>query len=84
MSAEVFARVAKLFRLSESSNAHEAALAASRAQELIDRHKLDVNGINLNDSNARARGRESGRRIQMNGASGSLASGARTLQGGSQ
>lgn len=33
-------KVRKLLRLSESSNPHEAALAASRAQDLIDQHRL--------------------------------------------
>lgn len=32
-------------RLSKSSNPHEAALAASRAQEIIDKYKLDVNDL---------------------------------------
>lgn len=34
------AKAVKLLRLAQSSNPHEAALAASRAQELMDRHKL--------------------------------------------
>jgi hypothetical protein len=33
-------KVAKLLRLAKSSNAHEAALAAARAQEMIDRYNL--------------------------------------------
>lgn len=33
-------KVRKLLRLAKSSNANEAALAAARAQELIDRHRL--------------------------------------------
>lgn len=33
-------KVEKLLRLSTSSNAHEAALAAAKAQELIDRYDL--------------------------------------------
>lgn len=37
---EAVAKVAKLLRLAKSTNPHEAALAASRAQEIMDRHKL--------------------------------------------
>lgn len=40
MDATILAKVHKLLRLSQSSNANEAALAASKAQELIDRHQL--------------------------------------------
>ena len=36
----VLDKVRKLLRLSQSSNANEAALAAAKAQELIDRHQL--------------------------------------------
>lgn len=39
-TARVLERVRKLLALATSSNVHEAALAASRAQELIDRHRL--------------------------------------------
>lgn len=40
MTHDVVDKVRKLLRLSTSSNAHEAALAAAKAQELIDRHQL--------------------------------------------
>jgi CRP-like cAMP-binding protein len=39
-TARVLERVRKLLALATSSNVHEAALAASRAQALIDRHRL--------------------------------------------
>ncbi|MEL6346843.1 MAG: DUF2786 domain-containing protein, partial [Myxococcota bacterium] len=35
-------RVQKLLALARSPNVHEAALAAARAQELIDRHRLQA------------------------------------------
>jgi hypothetical protein len=35
-------RVQKLLRLAESSNVHEAATAAARAQELMTRHRIDA------------------------------------------
>lgn len=38
--AVILAKVQKLLRLSTSSNANEAALAAAKAQELIDKHQL--------------------------------------------
>jgi hypothetical protein len=38
--ANIISKVQKLLRLSTSSNAHEAALAAAKAQELIDQHNL--------------------------------------------
>jgi hypothetical protein len=37
---EVLAKIAKLLRLSQSTNEHEAALAAAKAQELMDRHQI--------------------------------------------
>lgn len=37
---EAIDKVAKLLRLAKSDNPHEAALAASRAQEIMDRHKI--------------------------------------------
>lgn len=40
MTPSVLDKVKKLLRLSTSSNAHEAACAAAKAQELIDRHQL--------------------------------------------
>ena len=50
---QAIAKVAKLLRLSESSNPHEAALAASKAQEILDRYKIDRLAINI-DGNANA------------------------------
>lgn len=38
---EALEKAKKLLRLSQSSNPHEAALAASRAQEIIDRFKIE-------------------------------------------
>lgn len=43
--AEAVARAVKLLRLAQSDNAHEAASAAAKAQEIIDRHKLGTLGI---------------------------------------
>lgn len=45
--AEALQKVAKLLRLSKSSNPNEAALAASRAQEIIDRFKIEAAAISL-------------------------------------
>jgi hypothetical protein len=42
---EATMKAAKLLRLANSSNQHEAALAAARAQEIIDRYKLDIDGL---------------------------------------
>lgn len=39
--AEALQKVAKLLRLAQSPNTHEAALAASRAQEIMDRYKIE-------------------------------------------
>lgn len=38
---EAVAKVVKLLRLATSSNPNEAALAASRAQEIMDRFKIE-------------------------------------------
>lgn len=38
---EAIAKAIKLLKLSESSNPHEAALAAARAQEILDRYEID-------------------------------------------
>jgi len=43
----VLDKVRKLLRLSTSSNPHEAALAAARAQDLIDRHRLSQTVLEL-------------------------------------
>jgi hypothetical protein len=40
--AKVIDRVLKLLRLAESSNVHEAAVAAARAQALMERHRIDA------------------------------------------
>lgn len=43
---EALEKAAKLLRLATSSNPHEAALAASRAQEIMDRFKLSADAVN--------------------------------------
>lgn len=50
--AEALEKAKKLLRLSQSSNPHEAALAASRAQEIIDRFKIESISLELDDKNA--------------------------------
>lgn len=47
---EAVDKVAKLLRLSKSSNENEAALAASRAQEIMDRYKIDILGVDENNT----------------------------------
>ena len=42
---EAVAKALKFLRLAKSDNPNEAALAASRAQDIIDRHKLDVGAL---------------------------------------
>ncbi|TPV93706.1 MAG: DUF2786 domain-containing protein [Myxococcales bacterium FL481] len=42
MDDKLLERVRKLLRLATSDNVHEAANAAARAQELIDRHRIDA------------------------------------------
>ena len=44
---EAIQKAAKLLRLAESANPHEAALAAARAQELLDRYELDRAAVEL-------------------------------------
>ena len=44
---EALQKAAKLLRLAESQNPHEAALAAARAQELLDKYELDRAAIEL-------------------------------------
>lgn len=44
---EAAAKVAKLLRLAQSDNPHEAALAAARAQEIMDRYKLTGAALDL-------------------------------------
>ncbi len=46
----IVAKVQKLLRLSQSSNANEASLAAAKAQELIDRHQLDATLLALDQA----------------------------------
>lgn len=53
--AEALQKAAKLLRLATSTNPHEAALAASRAQEIIDRHNLSnaaLEGVGENQQSA--------------------------------
>lgn len=47
---EAIEKAAKLLRLATSSNPHESALAASRAQEIIDRYKLTDVSADLSGS----------------------------------
>lgn len=49
---EAIAKAAKLLRLAESANPHEAALAAARAQELLDRYELDRAVVELDAADA--------------------------------
>ncbi len=44
---EAMAKVTKLLRLSESSEPHEAALAAQRAQEILTRYNIDRAALSL-------------------------------------
>lgn len=44
--SEALEKAAKLLRLATSSNPHEAALAATRAQEIMDRFKLSADAVN--------------------------------------
>jgi hypothetical protein len=46
----LISKVRKLLQLSTSSNANEAALAAAKAQELIDRHNLSATMLALEDA----------------------------------
>jgi hypothetical protein len=48
--AEALAKAAKLLRLAKSSNPHEAALAAAKAQDIMDRFKLSGADITLDSS----------------------------------
>lgn len=49
---EAMDRVIKLLKLAKSDNPHEAALAAAKAQDLIDRHKLDVSSASADGTEA--------------------------------
>lgn len=44
--SEALEKAAKLLRLATSNNPHEAALAATRAQEIMDRFKLSADAVN--------------------------------------
>jgi len=44
---QIMARVAKLLRLAQSDNEHEAALATARAQALMDRHNIEEAALAL-------------------------------------
>lgn len=48
---EATIKAVKLLRLAQSSNEHEAALAMARAQELIDRHKLENLSLDYDTEN---------------------------------
>jgi len=47
---EAIQKAAKLLRLANSSNPHEAALAAARAQEIMDRYQIDHASITIADN----------------------------------
>ncbi len=44
---QAIAKATKLLKLSESSNAHEAALAAQRAQEILARYDIDATALSM-------------------------------------
>lgn len=44
---EALSKAVKCLRLAQSSNPHEAALAAARAQEIIDRYKIETIALDL-------------------------------------
>lgn len=43
---EITEKIKKLLTLAESSNVHEASLAAARAQELMDRYEIELSSLN--------------------------------------
>lgn len=49
---EAIKKAVKLLRLAQSDNAHEAALAAARAQEIIERYKLTGVSADINVESA--------------------------------
>jgi hypothetical protein len=51
---EAIAKATKLIRLSQSSNPHEAALAAQRAQEILTRYEIDRASLSLDGGEAAA------------------------------
>lgn len=46
-NAETLEKIKKLLRLAQSDNEHEAALAAAKAQELMDRHQIEQAMLSL-------------------------------------
>jgi hypothetical protein len=46
---KIIDRVKKLLRLADSSNIHEAAVAAGQAQKLMERHRIDQSMVSLSD-----------------------------------
>lgn len=44
---ELFKKVKKLLKLAESANEHEAALAASRAADILEKYNLDMAGMDM-------------------------------------
>lgn len=49
---EAIDKALKLLRLAKSSNEHEAALAASKAQEVMDKYKLDISSLEYDKQDA--------------------------------
>lgn len=49
---DAISKAAKLLRLAQSSNQHEAAAAAAKAQEIIDRYKLTLDPAQLDEATA--------------------------------
>jgi hypothetical protein len=52
---EALSKAVKLLRLSQSSNPNEAALAAGKAQEIIDRYQIESASLNYAQSNGEAK-----------------------------
>lgn len=50
---EALRKAALCLKLAQSSNVNEAALAAAKAQEIIDRYQLDVNALNYDSAQAK-------------------------------
>ncbi|MCK4536921.1 MAG: DUF2786 domain-containing protein, partial [Desulfuromonadales bacterium] len=51
---KIIDKIRKLLALSKSDNEHEAALAAARAMELLSKHNLNLNEIDLQDPGVKA------------------------------
>lgn len=45
---EIIDKIAKLLRLSKSPNVNEAALAAAKAQEMMDKYRIDAAAVDVN------------------------------------